>query len=275
MPISSLKLVGRPFQVTYQGSSVIFKLINEWPKHIPAPREEPTFLVFALQKEWVKIAEAIKAEDDKLIVEAIIMEGAADPLIEYYVSSESSHTIIPVCAASLTTKKHQIAERAKGERKISWLAFVMFVFCVVCILIINSSNYEYIFYGKPSSLFLILFFLIIAFSVILIVLYTHNYFSERMNMYNNMAGFVMILIPLLLMFAGGTYYIAYQSIISVNAKTFDVNGVPYLLDIDLEGPQSVRSGTSAKVELSVALIPTTPISMTNAVTEQYSASARI
>lgn len=81
---------------------VIFGLVNDkspsLPKGLPAPPAQTKYLVLVAKKQWTKVAEAIKAEDDTLIIEG-------------YPAYEPRHAGITVYVLSVTTKKQQQVKR--------------------------------------------------------------------------------------------------------------------------------------------------------------------
>lgn len=97
-----LTVIGRPTQVVDRGEVVIFGLVNDkappLPKGLPAPPQQTKYLVLVAKKQWTKVAEAIKVEDDVLIIEG-------------YPAYEPRHAGITVYALSVTTKKQQQAKR--------------------------------------------------------------------------------------------------------------------------------------------------------------------
>lgn len=97
-----LTVIGRPTQVVDRGEVVIFGLVSDktpaLPKGLPAPPQHTKYLVLVAKKQWNKVAEAIKAEDDVLIIEG-------------YPAYEPRHAGITVYALSVTTKKQQQAKR--------------------------------------------------------------------------------------------------------------------------------------------------------------------
>jgi hypothetical protein len=101
-----LTVIGRPTQVVDRGEVVIFGLLNDkqpaLPKGLPAPPQQTKYLVLIAKKQWNKVAEAIKAEDDVLIIEG-------------YPAYEPRHAGITVYALSVTTKKQQQAKRAAQQ----------------------------------------------------------------------------------------------------------------------------------------------------------------
>jgi hypothetical protein len=97
-----LTVIGRPTQVVDRGEVVIFGLVNDkspaLPKGLPTPPAQTKYLVLIAKKQWNKVSEAIKAEDDVLIIEG-------------YPAYEPRHAGITVYALSITTKKQQQAKR--------------------------------------------------------------------------------------------------------------------------------------------------------------------
>lgn len=98
-----LTVIGRPTQVVERGDVVIFGLLNDkqpaLPKGLPAPPQQTKYLVLVVKKQWNKVAEAIKAETDALIIEG-------------YPAFEPRHAGITVYALSVTTKQIEAAKRA-------------------------------------------------------------------------------------------------------------------------------------------------------------------
>lgn len=97
-----LTVIGRPTQVVDRGEVVIFGLVSDkvpaLPKGLPALPQQTKYLVLVAKKQWNKVSEAIKAEDDVLIIEG-------------YPAFEPRHAGITVYALSITTKKQQQAKR--------------------------------------------------------------------------------------------------------------------------------------------------------------------
>ncbi len=100
-----ITVIGRPLQIVERGDVVIFGLLNDkhptFPKGLPVPPGQTKYLVLVAKKQWSKVAEAIKAEDDALIIEG-------------YPAYEPRHAGITVYALSVTTKKQQAAKRQQG-----------------------------------------------------------------------------------------------------------------------------------------------------------------
>ena len=101
-----LTVIGRPLQVVERGDVVIFGLLNDkvpsLPKGLPAPPAQTKYLVLVAKKQWNKVAEAIKSEDDALIIEG-------------YPAYEPRHAGITVYALSVTTKQFEAAKRASPK----------------------------------------------------------------------------------------------------------------------------------------------------------------
>jgi hypothetical protein len=97
-----ITLIGRPTQVVERGDVVIFGLLSDkqpaLPKSLPAPPPQTKYLVLIAKKQWNKVAEAIKAEDDVLIIEG-------------YPAYEPRHAGVTVYTLSVTTKQQQAAKR--------------------------------------------------------------------------------------------------------------------------------------------------------------------
>ncbi len=69
-----ITLIGRPGRIVEKGDVVLTIMQGTkpptLPKGLPAPPAEPTtYVVYVARKQWVKVAEALHAPDDRLIVE--------------------------------------------------------------------------------------------------------------------------------------------------------------------------------------------------------------
>ena len=99
-----ITVTGRPGTAVEQGTAVTLALVSETvpdlPKGLPEPPAGTRYTVFVARKQWGKIAEALAADPE----DAAIIEGyaALDPRVEG----------IAVYAASVTTKRLQVAKRA-------------------------------------------------------------------------------------------------------------------------------------------------------------------
>lgn len=101
-----LTVIGRPLQVVERNDVMIFGLLNDrapsLPKGLPAPPAQTKYLVLVAKKQWNKVAEAIKSEDDALIIEG-------------FPAYEPRHAGITVYALSVTTKQLEAAKRAASK----------------------------------------------------------------------------------------------------------------------------------------------------------------
>ncbi len=99
-----ITVIGRPGAAVEQGQAVAVALVSEkvpdLPKGLPEPPAGTRYTVFVARKQWAKVAEALAADPE----DAAIIEGyaALDPRVEG----------IAVYAASVTTKRLQVAKRA-------------------------------------------------------------------------------------------------------------------------------------------------------------------
>jgi hypothetical protein len=100
-------LIGRPDRVVEQQSFTLLRMqhsgpLPSLPKGIPVPAKVPitTYIVYIGAKQWRGVTEALKNEEDTLIVEGTQMYDA-------------EHRAIAVFATSTTTKLLQQAKRAQ------------------------------------------------------------------------------------------------------------------------------------------------------------------
>jgi PHAX RNA-binding domain len=96
-------IIGRPGEIVKRQGVIILGMKNvstpSLPKGLPAPPEQPTnYLVFISQKQWQRVAEAIKNPEDKLIIEG-------------YPTYHPRFTGITVYATQVTTTQQQAAKR--------------------------------------------------------------------------------------------------------------------------------------------------------------------
>jgi hypothetical protein len=96
-------IIGRPGEIVERQGAIILGMKNSaapsLPKGLPAPPEQPTnYLVFIIQKQWRKVAEAITNPEDKLIIEG-------------YPVSHPCFASITIYATQVTTKLLQVAKR--------------------------------------------------------------------------------------------------------------------------------------------------------------------
>jgi hypothetical protein len=101
-----ITLIGRPGRIVEKAGVILTTMQSTkpptLPKGLPAPPAEPaTYLVYIARKQWVKVAEAIQAPDDKLIVEG-------------YPVFESRLRAMVVLTTNVTTKNLQAAKREQS-----------------------------------------------------------------------------------------------------------------------------------------------------------------
>ncbi len=100
-------IVGRPGEIVERQGVIILALKStaapSLPKGLPAPPAQPTnYLVFVSQKQWKKVADAIKNSEDKLIIEG-------------YPVHHPRFTGITVYATQVTTTLLQAAKRQQQQ----------------------------------------------------------------------------------------------------------------------------------------------------------------
>jgi hypothetical protein len=98
-----ITLVGRPGRIVERGDVVLTTMQGAkpptLPKGLPAPPAEPTtYVVYVARKQWAKVAQALQAPDDRLIVEGY-------PVFEKRLGA------MVVLATNATTKNLQAARR--------------------------------------------------------------------------------------------------------------------------------------------------------------------
>jgi len=98
-----ITLVGRPGRIIEKEDVVLTTMQGTkpptLPKGLPAPPAEPTtYVVYVARKQWAKVAEALQAPDDRLIVEGY-------PVFEKRLGA------MVVLATNATTKNLQAARR--------------------------------------------------------------------------------------------------------------------------------------------------------------------
>lgn len=105
-----ITVIGRPGKVLDKGDFIVTVIestkVPALPKGLPTPTATPTkYAVYVQKKQWNKVSEAIKDEDDALIIEG-------------FPKADSEVTAIAVFVTSITTKKLQAALRqSKAEIK--------------------------------------------------------------------------------------------------------------------------------------------------------------
>jgi hypothetical protein len=104
-------LIGRPARVVEQEGFTLLKMqhngpLPSLPKGIPVPAKVPptTYIVYIAAKQWRGVAEALKNEEDALIVEGV----------QFY---DADHKAITVFATNTTTKLREQAKRAAPPPK--------------------------------------------------------------------------------------------------------------------------------------------------------------
>jgi hypothetical protein len=100
-----ITLIGRPGKVVDRGTCVVMSMqgakVPALPKGVPTPPEVTTsYVVYVAGKQWKKVAEALRDEDDVLIVEGF-------PQLDTKTGS------IAVFVTNVTTKNLQSAKREK------------------------------------------------------------------------------------------------------------------------------------------------------------------
>jgi hypothetical protein len=100
-------LVGRPGEIVERQGVIILALKStaapSLPKGLPAPPAQPTnYLVFVSQKQWRKVADPIKNQQDKLIIEG-------------YPTMHPKFAGITVYATQVTTTLLQAAKRQQQQ----------------------------------------------------------------------------------------------------------------------------------------------------------------
>jgi hypothetical protein len=98
-----ITLIGRPGRIVEKEDVVLTTMQGTkpptLPKGLPAPPAEPTtYVVYVARKQWVKVAEALHAPDDRLIVEGY-------PVFEKRLGA------MVVLVTNVTTKNLQAARR--------------------------------------------------------------------------------------------------------------------------------------------------------------------
>lgn len=104
-----ITLSGRPGRIVEKGEVVLSSMqaskAPSLPKGLPpVPTDPTTYVVFIAQKQWRKVAQAIKDPQDVLIVEGY-------PVLDTRLGA------ITVFAQSVTTKLQQAAKREAGQKQ--------------------------------------------------------------------------------------------------------------------------------------------------------------
>jgi len=104
-----ITVIGRPLNVIEQNRLVVLGMISEkkpsLPKGLPIPQGQTKYVVLIATKQWNNVKEAIKDEEDTLIIEG-------------YPSSEPQHSGITVFAMNVTTRKLQAAKRQEVDKEV-------------------------------------------------------------------------------------------------------------------------------------------------------------
>jgi hypothetical protein len=102
-----ITLIGRPGRIAERGQCIVTSMestkIPALPKGLPAPTQaSTTYTVYIATKQWRKVAEAIRDQDDVLIVEG-------------YPHLDAEAKTIAVFATNTTTKNLQAAQRQSKQ----------------------------------------------------------------------------------------------------------------------------------------------------------------
>jgi hypothetical protein len=100
-------IIGRPGEIVERQGVIILAMKStaapSLPKGLPAPPEQPThYLIFVSQKQWKRVADAIKNPEDKLIIEG-------------YPVHHPRFAGITVYATQVTTTRLQAAKRQQQQ----------------------------------------------------------------------------------------------------------------------------------------------------------------
>jgi hypothetical protein len=107
--VVDITLIGRPGRIVEKGEVVLTSMqaskAPSLPKGLPpVPIDPTTYVVFIAQKQWKKVAQAIKEPQDMLIVEGY-------PVLDKRLGT------ITVFVQSVTTRLLQAAKREAGQKQ--------------------------------------------------------------------------------------------------------------------------------------------------------------
>jgi PHAX RNA-binding domain len=102
-----ITLIGRPGRIVERGACIVTSMesskVPSLPKGLPAPSEaSTTYTVYIADKQWRKVADALKDQDDALIVEG-------------YPHLDAEAKVIAVFATNTTTRNLQAEQRQSRQ----------------------------------------------------------------------------------------------------------------------------------------------------------------
>ena len=102
-----ITLIGRPGQIIERGACIVTSMesskIPSLPKGLPTPPQSSTsYTVYIAVKQWRKVADALRDQDDALIVEG-------------YPHLDMEARVIAVFATNTTTRNLQAAQRQSRQ----------------------------------------------------------------------------------------------------------------------------------------------------------------